>query len=417
MATRKPKEQAQANRWRNSIVGEGEEAPDQLLANPLNFRTHPGDQAQALAGALAEVGWIQRVIVNQRTGHVIDGHLRVKLAMQRGESSVPVTYVDLDENQERLALATLDPISAMAGQDDAILAELLADTTTDDPALAEFLEELQAGKEGKRTVNPGQAPELTLPPTPVTQPGELIVMGDQRLFCGDSTNPAHLAQLLDGQVVDCVFTDPPYAIFGSSTGVNNDVADDKMVRPFFREVLRGAKANLKEFGHLYVCGDWRSWSAWWAVANEVELAVKNMIVWDKGGGLGSMYANAHELILFASNAPKLKRTTDKRTGERTVGDSNVWRINRADDEERESGGRHNAIKPMALVARAIEHSTDPGDAVLDLFNGSGTTLLTCETLGRRGFAMEIEPAWCDVTVARWEAATGQTAERIPPAAK
>lgn len=407
-----------ANRFRSRIIGEGDEAPDQLLANPSNFRIHPGDQAQALAGALGELGWVTRVVVNKRSGHVVDGHLRVKLALQRGEATVPVTYVDLSDEEERLALATLDPIAAMAGTDKALLEELLGGIETEDAALAEFLAGLrpdgETGSSGSG-INPGQAPELTMPAVPTTKPGELIVLGDHRLLCGDSTNAEHVARLLDGTTVDAVFTDPPYAIFGSSTGVNNDVADDKMVRPFFREVLRAAKGALKPFGHLYVCCDWRSWSAWWAVANETELAVKNMIVWDKGGGLGSMFANAHELLLFATNAPKLKRTTDKRAGERTVGDSNVWRINRAMTDEREDGGMHNAIKPQALVARAVEHSTDAGQSVLDLFGGSGSTMLACESLGRRSFTMEMEPAWCDVIVTRWETATGLVAERIPPA--
>jgi DNA modification methylase len=415
----KPQPQDAANRWRNAIVGEGEEAPDQLLANPLNFRIHPGDQAQALAGAMGEVGWITRVIVNRRTGHVIDGHLRVKLALQRGEASVPVTYVDLDENQERIALATLDPISAMAGQDDALLVELLEQTSTDDAALAEFLADLNpegTGTGDSKSSGTGGDTQPEIPAKPVTVPGELIIMGPHRLLCGDSTNAAHLAKLLDGELVDLVFTDPPYAIFGSSTGVNNDVADDKMVRPFFRDILHQAKTALKAFGHLYVCCDWRSWSAWWAVAAEVELAVKNMIVWDKGGGLGAMYGNAHELLLFASNAHRQRVVTGKNkpTGERVVGDANVWRINRATDDERDAGGRHNALKPQALVARAIENSTDAGQCVLDLFGGSGSTLLACEALGRVNRSMEIDPGWCDVIVTRWETATGLAATRIPP---
>src|SRR5438128_1559091 len=103
--------------WRNRIVGTGEQAPDQLVANPRNWRTHPGPQRDALRGSLAEVGWVQQVLVNQRTGHVVDGHARVEEALSRKEPSVPVLYVDLDEAEEALVLATLDPIGAMAGRD------------------------------------------------------------------------------------------------------------------------------------------------------------------------------------------------------------------------------------------------------------------------------------------------------------
>lgn len=401
-----------ANRFRSRIVRQGEEAPDQLLANPLNFRIHPGEQAQALAGAMGTLGWLTGIIVNERTGHVVDGHLRVKLALQRGEATVPVTYVDLSEEEERLALATLDPISAMAGTDKALLEELLDGIDVEDAALAEFLAGLNPGTGEGESNGSGEAPP-SMPPIPITVPGELIILGEHRLLCGDSTNAEHVAKLLGGETVGMVFTDPPYAIFGSSTGVKSDVADDKMVRPFFREVLRMAKGALKPYGHLYVCCDWRSWSAWWSVAGEVELAVKNAIVWDKGGGMGGMYMNAHEFIMFASNAPKLKITGQKRAGERVVADMNVWRIARANKEE-QGEDRHNAQKPLALVARAVENSTEPGESVLDLFGGSGSTLIACENLGRPCRMMEMEPAWCDAIVSRWETATGLAATRIPP---
>lgn len=113
-------------RWQNRIIGEDMVDADQLLANPTNWRIHPKHQQAALTGVLDNVGWVQRVIVNQRTGHVIDGHLRASLAISRGEQ-VPVIYVDVDEDEERLILATLDPLAAMAATDAEMLAGLLAD--------------------------------------------------------------------------------------------------------------------------------------------------------------------------------------------------------------------------------------------------------------------------------------------------
>ncbi len=113
--------------WNNRIVGHGEEAPDQLLANPRNWRIHPKAQQEALEGLLGEVGWVQDVIVNRRTGHVVDGHLRVALALNRQEPSVPVVYVDIDEEEERLVLAALDPLAALAVTDSDQLLELLTD--------------------------------------------------------------------------------------------------------------------------------------------------------------------------------------------------------------------------------------------------------------------------------------------------
>jgi ParB-like chromosome segregation protein Spo0J len=123
-------------------VGHGAEAPDQLLANPYNWRVHPQGQRRALAAALSEVGWVQSVIVNRRTGHVVDGHLRIALALERGEPEVPVVYVDLSEEEERLVLATLDPIGALAWGDGAKLGELLAALQVDQATLTRLLDDL-----------------------------------------------------------------------------------------------------------------------------------------------------------------------------------------------------------------------------------------------------------------------------------
>lgn len=135
-------------RWQNRIIGEGMVDADQLLANPTNWRIHPKHQQAALTGVLDNVGWVQRVIVNQRTGHVIDGHLRASLAISRGEQ-VPVIYVDVDEDEERLILATLDPLAAMAATDAEMLEDLLrglGDTALvqDDEALNTLLRHIGA---------------------------------------------------------------------------------------------------------------------------------------------------------------------------------------------------------------------------------------------------------------------------------
>ena len=127
--------------WRNRIVGVGEERPDQLLANPHNWRVHPRSQQNALSGVLDEVGWVDQVIVNRTTGHVIDGHLRVSLALRRNEPTVPVLYVELSEEEEKLILATFDPIGAMATADSEKLEELLRDVQTGNAAVQEMLNE------------------------------------------------------------------------------------------------------------------------------------------------------------------------------------------------------------------------------------------------------------------------------------
>ena len=128
-----------STKWKNRIAGYGEEAPDQLLANPFNFRVHPKRQQDALTGALDEIGWIQDIVVNRVTGHVLDGHLRIALSLRKGEATVPVKYIDLTEDEEKLALAIFDPITNMAETDAAILDELLQDVNTGEAALQALL--------------------------------------------------------------------------------------------------------------------------------------------------------------------------------------------------------------------------------------------------------------------------------------
>ncbi len=128
---------------KSRIVGHGEEAPDNLTANPLNYRRHPKEQLNALKGSMKELGWIKTVIVNKRSGYVLDGHARVEEAIRQGLPSIPVTYVDLDENEEKLALAVLDPITELAYRDETVLKELLNQVKTEDSNLNELLKSMQ----------------------------------------------------------------------------------------------------------------------------------------------------------------------------------------------------------------------------------------------------------------------------------
>ena len=127
---------------RSRIVGHGDVKVDELLANPLNFRTHPGNQMDALRGSMKELGWLKTILINKTTGHILDGHARVKEAMRQGLQTIPATLVELTADEEHLALAVLDPITEMATRDQAILADLLAQVQTDDAGLQALLDEL-----------------------------------------------------------------------------------------------------------------------------------------------------------------------------------------------------------------------------------------------------------------------------------
>lgn len=150
--------------WRSRIAGSGEADPATLVPNPANWRQHPDHQAAALDGVLSEIGWVQQVVVNRRTGQLVDGHLRLRLALERGEPSVPVLYVDLSPAEERLVLATLDPLAAMAKTDRDALTALLADL---DPATGEvgtLLQDIAEHERLARHMAPGPDEETPEPP-------------------------------------------------------------------------------------------------------------------------------------------------------------------------------------------------------------------------------------------------------------
>jgi DNA modification methylase len=231
-------------------------------------------------------------------------------------------------------------------------------------------------------------------------------LGDHKLLVGDSLQADETKEFLAGLQVAMVATDPPYAIYGSSTGVSVEIADDKMVRPFFEAVMRLAHQVVPVFGHAYVCCDWRSWPALFDAARRSGMTAKNLLVWDKGGsGMGSNYANCYELLGFFAKIPTQGVMSHRKGGQRTVLRPNIVRIPRARGEDHQ----HNAAKPVPLMVEVITNSSERGDWVLDPFCGSGTTIVACENTGRRCAAVEIEPKWADVSVLRWQRVTGKKA--------
>ncbi|WP_422473338.1 ParB N-terminal domain-containing protein [Endozoicomonas sp. ALB032] len=186
--------------WKQRITGQGTEDPQKLLVNPDNWRVHPQSQQRAMKGALDELGWIQQIIVNQRTGRLIDGHLRVELAKKHKAKEVPVIYVDLTEEEEKLALATLDPISALADSNAEMLEALLSQVETDNDGLLELLAELEPDyPQDTETVVAEEPEEEILSAPKVTQSGDIWQIDEHRLMCGSSTDPQSVDLLMDGR--------------------------------------------------------------------------------------------------------------------------------------------------------------------------------------------------------------------------
>lgn len=245
------------------------------------------------------------------------------------------------------------------------------------------------------------------PKEPRCKVGDLWILGEHRLLCGDTFSADARMRLLEGRCADAIATDPPYAVFGSSTGIGKDIVDDKMIRPFFEALFRACAVSVKNFGHIYCCCDWRSWAAVWHGASVARITPKNCIVWDKGGGIGSMYAQCHEFVGFFVLEPDTRSLhSGKAAGHRMVNRKNVIAANRPAGDERV----HGAQKPVVLLSEFIVNATEKGETVVDFFGGSGTTLIACEDLGRKACLMEQEPRECDKILARWEKLTGKTAE-------
>lgn len=389
-----------------------------------DLRPHPDNpnkgDLDVIEGSMRRVGFFGAVLAQAPRGRrkyhrILDGEQRWTVARDTGADTVPVIVVDVDDETALRILAVANRANRLGHDAEDELAALLAklnDTddgldgtgylSTDLDALLRSLdgaddEDPDTGEDD----DPGDAPEK-----PVTNFGDVWLLGPHRLMCGDSLadDGADVATLLAGASVDLVLTDPPYAIYGSSTGVSSDAADDSMVRPFFASMFRVIRRHLVEFGHAYVHCDWRSWASLWLEAPGAGITVKNMLVWDKGGaGMGNNYSNTHELVLFASHMPpQTVMSSDRKAGQRQVLRPNVLRFPRPTGDARQ----HNAAKPIDMQAEMVTNSTDEGATVLDMFGGSGTVLMACDRVGRVAYLMEKKPGWVDVICRRYQRATG-----------
>lgn len=386
-------------------------SPEQLVANPANWRTHPPGQQRALAGALGEVGWVAQVLVNNTTGHIVDGHLRVKLALARHEASVPVTYVELSEQEERLVLASLDPLSAMASAEEDALAALLSTLSSEDAGLAALLADLACDLPKAGLTNPDEAPEL--PGEPYVRPGEMYRLGDHRLLCGDATKPEDVVRLTDGAKAECMWTDPPYGVgYVGKTASALTIANDGEGGPAVfgaacaiaplapsARFYAAVPAGPRQLDFLTAIRD-----VGWRLHQELAW-VKNSIV------LGhSDYHYRHEPILYGYTPGPGRPGRGAHTGTRWYGDNAASSVLEYDKPAKSL--EHPTMKPVGLIEQCLINSTRVGDPIYEPFTGSGSTLIAAEQLGRRCYAIEIDPRYAQVTIERWQAFSGQSAEQI-----
>lgn len=395
-----------ATPWRSRITGTGEEDPTQLLANPGNWRTHPSAQREALRGALDSVGWVQQVLVNTVTGHVVDGHARVEEAIARGESAVPVLYVELEPEEEALVLATLDPISAMADRDQAKLDELLDGLVVDDPGLIALLGDLAGSEPKAGLTDPDEAPAT--PDEPTVKRGDLYRLGEHRLLCGDATDGADVDRLMAGARATMMFTDPPWNVaIGQDSNPRHrqrpGLRNDDLPAADFATFLAGfAKLAVPLVdGDVYCILGASEWPALDLALRGAGLHWSATIIWVKDAFvLGrSKYHRRYEPLWYGW------RDRSSFTAGRNLDD--VWEVPRP-----RRSPEHPTMKPVELVSRAIANSSATSDIVYDPFVGSGSTIVAAETLGRWCYGLDIDPGYVQVAIERWQNFTGLTAERL-----
>ena len=402
-------------KWENRIVSSGTEDPEQLLANPLNFRRHPAHQKKAMTGVLSEIGWIQDVIVNKVTGHIIDGHLRVELAMQRSEK-VPVKYVELSEHEEKIALASIDPIGALAEQDQAMLDDLIEDIgTVEDDDLSAFLDSMlsdgtdmdEAEEEG--LIDDDECPDA--PAESVIKPGDVFILGDHRVICGDSTNMDDIDKLMAGDQADMLWIDPPYNVdYTGSDGkkIDNDNMDDSAFRQFLRDLFSSCAAVMKAGSPFYIAHADSEGYNFRGAAQESGLDVKQCLIWVKNSFVIGRQDHQwqHEPILYGWK-PGAAHKWYGEFNKSTVIDEQpkVNDLDRSElmnlvrelrntlattvirEDKPKANGDHPTMKPIRLIGLHLKNSTRRGDVVIDFCGGSGSTLIACEKLGRHRGAL------------------------------
>ena len=345
---------------------------------------------------------------------IVCGHTRLMAAKSLGMSEVPCIYADdLTDAQIKAFRLADNKVSEFAEWDDALLGDELADIGAEcDIDMADFGFDLSDEDEEKEVVE-DEVPEEV---EPVCKKGELWQLGEHRLMCGDSTDADAVAKLMNGSKANLLFTDPPYGVSYEKktkevlksktyTKIQNDDLKLDQFKDFLFDVFSNARAWLLDSASYYVfsCQGGDQEMMMMMMMRECGIPCRHQIIWVKDAPVFSMgrldYDYKHEPILYGW----VKRHDFQRKGEQ---DKSVWEFKRTENK------LHPTMKPVPLIANALLNSTKDNDIVLDLFGGSGSTIIACEQLGRKCRMMELDPHYCDVIIARWEKLTGGKAELV-----
>jgi len=412
-----------------------------LIPHPRNWRTHPEAQRAALRGILEEIGYADALLARETPQglQLIDGHLRAETTP---DQKVPVLVLDVDEAEAEKLLATIDPLAGLAGVDEARLEELIGVLETDSAALQELFDRLRPDIVQDGLTDPDAVPEP--PEDPETKPGDLWVLGEHRLLCGDSASPDDVDRLLAGAPIHLVASDPPYNVKVEPRSNNAIAAGNSSFRRTHHQQLdlarhpekakpthRQMRAKDRPLENDFVSDEEfdRLLHAWFGNMARVLLPGHCFYIWGGYANCGNYPPVLKECGLYFSQAiiwvkehPVLTRKDfmgnhewcfygwREGAGHRFYGPHNVadvWSVKKVNPQSMV----HLTEKPVELATRTMEYSSKRGENVLDLFGGSGSTLIGAEQTGRKAFLMEIDPAYCDVIVKRWEEFAGRKASR------
>jgi len=363
-------------------------ATSKLKTNPNNPRSIRKDQLEKLVKSLREFPEMleARPIVVDPDFVVLGGNMRLKAAQEAGLKEVPVYIASWEEAKHKefiikdnLAFGEWD-WDMLANEWDA---EELGDWGLDVPLEDEPTEGL---------TDPDEIPDV--PEEPTTKPGDLWILGDHRLLCGDSTKAEDVERLMDGEKADMVFTDPPYGV--DYEGINND--DRKGLPGLLSLSFTAIAESTKAGSGIYIFHSDRCADIFHQIFRE-HFHFSSMIIWVKNSLTLSQtdYQSQHESCLYGWVAGEAHRFYGNRR------QLSVWEF----DKQRISG--HTTPKPVDLIERALQNSSRANDMVLDLFLGSGSTLIACEKTNRKCYSMELDPKYVDVAIKRWEDFTGKKA--------
>jgi len=400
-------------RWPVNIVGQGEEDPRALLPHPLNPKTHPPEQDAVVRASLNQFGWLRRVLKNRVTGHVLDGHERIRLAMQEGEPTVPVDYCEVPAEQEGAVLLTLDQSAALAQPHLERWAQLRAEAEAQpqESAMLEMWARMAAeyaamgAGPDTRTARWKATDDLPACSDEVRDTwgvtlGDIWQLGPHRLLCGDCRDASALDRLMQGERVQAVVTDPIYGT--SRPGVAQDDEDpgriamaaakllpgDDLLCAVFQsprlllgwiEALRSAGFTFERLLWMYKDAQTAyPWRGWLLKSETIILASRGKPAWQ------DVHPYAHD----------------------------CYDVHEVRGELDEDIGWHGSIKPLSVVADLVQRLCPPRGLVFDGFLGSGTTLMACEQTGRVCRGVEIEEANVAVILERYTRATGTQPVRL-----